>query len=766
MSETSRNSQDLFRLAVELAPAGIIVVDARGRILLVNREVERLFLYRRDELVGKPIELLVPERFRSRHPGDRAQYLADPKARPMGAGRDLFGLRRDGTEVPVEIGLNPVKTDAGLLVLATLVDISARKRAEERFHAAVESAASGMIMVDAAGTIVLVNREAEQLFGYGRDELIGRCVDMLVPERFRGAHPGDRHGFFAEPQARPMGAGRELFGLRRDGTEIAVEIGLNPIHTDDGLLVLSSIVDVTARRRAEHELRESEERFRLLVESVRDYAILMVDPAGNVAGWNAGAENITGYREDEVLGRPLERFFAAADPVDATTTDQLRAAAEKGRSEIEVWRVRKDGSRYFASELITALRDGDGELRGFVKLTRDITERHRLEGQLRQAQKMEAIGTLAGGIAHDFNNILLGIIGYTELAQSSAKDRPQLHDDLGKVLSAAERGRKLVERILLFSRQRDPAHVPIHLEGAIREALQFLRASLPSTIEMREHIDPTTPRVLADETQIYQVLMNLATNAAHAMREQGGVLEVSLEPFMVDEGFARAQPMARRGLHALITVTDTGHGMSPEVLERATEPFFTTKPTGAGTGLGLAVIHGIVASHGGRLQIRSRVGQGTTVEVLLPALETAAADADAPARPAPQVPAGARHILVVEDEEVLADLCRRQLEALGYRVTVHTSSLNALEDFRRQPAEFDLVITDNTMPRMTGLALAQEMLRTDPRARILMVSGIGASMEPEALLSLGVRRVLPKPHTLWELARAVRACLEEEEPAR
>lgn len=255
------NAPDLaderFRVAVESSPNGMIMVNQAGKIVLVNREVERLFGYRRDELIGQSIERLVPERVRDGHPGFRAQFFAQPQTRAMGAGRDLFGRRKDGTEIPVEIGLNPIVTREGPLVLASVVDISARKRAEERFRAAVESAPSGMVMIDGAGKIVLVNREIERLFGYTREQLLGQSIELLVPQRVRERHPALRTAFFAHPQARSMGAGRDLHGVRSDGVEIPVEIGLNPIETDEGTFVLASVVNISARKRSEEELRRS-----------------------------------------------------------------------------------------------------------------------------------------------------------------------------------------------------------------------------------------------------------------------------------------------------------------------------------------------------------------------------------------------------------------------------------------------------------------------------------------------------------------------------
>jgi len=618
---------ELFRLAVDLSPSGMLAIDKSGAIVLVNREIERLFGYTREELYGKSIDLLIPQRLRAQHPAFRKQYFGDPSARPMGMGRDLYGLRKDGTEIPVEIGLNPVKTTDGLIVLASVVDIGARKRAEQRFQAAVESAPSGMVMTDRSGSILLVNKEVERLFGYSREELIGKPVEMLVPERFRRNHPDHRGGFYTDPKSRTMGSGRDLFGLAKDGSEIPVEIGLNPIHMDDGVYVLSSIVDITARKRSEEVLRQS--------------------------------------------------------------------------------------------------------------------------------QKMEAIGTLAGGIAHDFNNILLGIMGHTELAQNPTSPLEQRSADLDQVLKAAERGRALVQRILTFSRQREVKRVPTKLERPIRDALQLLRASLPTTIEMREHLDPSTPEVLSDETQIHQIVMNLATNSSHAMPD-GGLLEIRLGPARI-HGDEIPPLGAPPGLYARLTITDTGEGMKPETMERVFEPFFTTKAPGKGTGLGLSVIHGIVQNHRGEIRIQSEPGKGTRIDVYFPAADTSESNRG---REGDEMSDLKPHILLVEDEENLAMMLMRQVQSYGYRTTVHTSSVEALEDFKSRPDEFAMMISDNTMPKMTGLALTEEIHRIRPDLPVLLVSGIGSTMDPVALATKGVRHVLPKPYSSKDLAETIAKLLE------
>jgi len=499
-----------------------------------------------------------------------------------------------------------------------------RPNSNELALTAFDLSPAGMLAVDEMGAIVLANHEAERLFGWSREELAGRPIEVLVPERFRAIHPGHRGGFLSDPKSRPMGAGRELFALRRDGTEFPVEIGLNPVRTPHGTFVLVSVVDITAR---------------LEVEEAR-----------------------------------------------------------------------------------------------------------------RRSQRLETLGVLAGGIAHDFNNILLGIVGHTELSLRQVGASPGVREDLARVLKAAERGRQLVQRILTFSRKTDSARHPLRLDRPVNEVIQLLRASLPSTVEIRARLDPEAPAVLADETQIHQILMNLSTNAAQAMAT-GGVLRIELSRFTIrpprgGEG-SRLEPRAL----ARLTVGDTGTGMTPDILEHALEPFYTTKAPGQGTGLGLSVVHGIVASHGGTMKIESVPGEGTTVTIDLPAAAPAEAHHEEGASETP--PWRRARILFVEDEKTLAVMQSRQLEYLGFQVTVRTSSPEALETFREDPQAYDLLVTDDTMPKMTGSILAGEIMRIRPYLPVLMVSG-GDRAAPGKPRPAGVRKILRKPHTIDELERAIR----------
>jgi PAS domain S-box-containing protein len=501
---------------------------------------------------------------------------------------------------------------------------------ELRLRAAVESSPSGLLMIDADGMIVLVNREVERLFGYLRDELLGRPVEMLVPERFRGAHSGFRVAFFGDAKSRSIVAGRELYGLRQDGTEIPVEIGLNPIETDEGVFVLSSIVDISARKQAEQE--------------------------------------------------------------------QLR-----------------------------------------------------LEEQLRQSQKMEALGRLAGGIAHDFNNILGAIVGYAELVREEIRT-PAVVADVDEVLRAAARGKDLVERILRFSRRQDVVPRAMDLAQVVREVTRLLRATLPASIDIRLGLNPSIPRIMADATSVHQVLMNLATNASHAM-ESGGVLDIDLQPFQVRDSFARANPGVREGLHVLLSVRDTGRGMDAATKARAFEPFFTTKAPGTGSGLGLALVHGILRDHGGTVWLDSEVGEGTTVSCVFPALESEASEEFAQSRPVPR--GHGQRILFLDDEQSLAAVGERRLQALGYDVTTSTDPTQALEIFRDAPDTFDLVITDYSMPQMDGLQFARSINTLRADVPILLVTGYMEEFPEVLIAATGVRKVLSKPVTLASLGESV-----------
>jgi PAS domain S-box-containing protein len=415
-------------------------------------------------------------------------------------------------------------------------------------------------------------------------------------------------------------------------------------------------------------------------------------------------------------------------------------------------------------ELAKNVSQGMVILRERAQRRQAMAEKAKLEMQLRQAQKMEAIGTLAGGIAHDFNNILSAINGYAELILMNLDQKQDLHfigNHILGVLQAGKRAKALVQQILTFSRRQEQGQQAVQVSLIILEVVNLLRASLPATIEIHASIDPRCGAVLADPTQIHQIMMNLGTNSYHAMRENGGILEISLDPVEVDPVLANTHPHLHPGSYLRLSVQDTGHGMEPEVLERIFEPYFTTKGQAEGTGLGLAVVHGLVSGLGGAILVDSQVGEGTTFQVYFPSLEGGVQGEIPEATLGAPIPSSRRgeHILFIDDEPVLAHIGEKILRHLGYRVTVKTSSLEALELFAAQPDNFDLVISDQTMPQLTGSQLAQEIFRLRPEMPFILCTGSCQTVMALKANNNAIREYLLKPFNVGDLAKTIQRAL-------
>jgi PAS domain S-box-containing protein len=523
-----------------------------------------------------------------------------------------------------------------------------------------------------------------------------------------------------------------------------------------------------ARRAAEEALRESQEHLSRaqMLASIGSWR--MIRKNGEEV-WTVSDEL---YR---IYGYPLGFHLTSQSCLDRVHPDdrarimETWSAAMRGEGPDE-WehRIVVDGQVKWLHVRAYFRFDTTGKLVEVAGASQDITERKRVEeervrvdAQLRQAQKMEALGTLAGGIAHDFNNILMVILGYTEMAQLNIAEGNPITNELQEVLKAAHRAKELVQQILAFSRRSEQEKKPVQVGLIVKEALKMLRASLPTTIEIKQNLSSRAV-VLSDPTVIHQVLMNLCTNAAHAMRENGGVLEVSLGDVRLGEEVNQLPSDLAPGPYVKLTVKDTGHGIAPAVLDRIFDPFFTTKEQGVGTGLGLAVVHGIVKSHEGTIEVESSPGIGTAFHILLPAKESAPLSASEPAAP---LPCGKERILVVDDELVLAMGTKRMLEHLGYDTDYRTSALDALESFRLQLMgnPFDLVITDMTMPHLTGVDLARELYRLQPRLPVIVCTGFSEKINDENAKNIGIQGFLMKPFTLRQLAEMVRKALSKNE---
>ncbi|MCX5826922.1 MAG: ATP-binding protein [Deltaproteobacteria bacterium] len=512
--------------------------------------------------------------------------------------------------------------------------------------------------------------------------------------------------------------------------------------------------------------RESEANYRSVIENIQD-VFYRSDARGNLIMTSPSFLILFRYGSlDECLGKPIAETLYYYPEKRA---ELLRQIKEKGSvTNYEVILKRRDGMPVTVETNSHLYFDDAGNFAGVEGIFRDITERKRaeedhrkLETQLIQAQKMEAIGTLAGGIAHDFNNILSGIMGYSELCLKAVQDRPKVHHHMEQVLKAAERARDLVRQILTFSRKAEQEKKPIALAPIVKEVFNFMRASLPTTIEIIQKIEETADVIMADPTQMHQVLINLCTNAGHAMRETGGVLEIGLEEVVINADDRLHRPPIRHGHYLVLTVRDTGQGIPQENLVRIFEPYFTTKEKGAGTGLGLAVVHGIVKDHGGEIRVYSEVGKGTIFRVYLPLLVKQAEggkDMDEAL-----LPGGGETILFIDDEKMVVDLSRELLEELGYLVVAETDPVKAIEVFKEGSGAFDLVITDKTMPHLTGFDVAGEIRRMRSDIPIVLCSGFQEKEDPGKLTALGISRLITKPIRMSVLAKTIREVLDKKQ---
>jgi PAS domain S-box-containing protein len=481
------------------------------------------------------------------------------------------------------------------------------------------------------------------------------------------------------------------------------------------------------------------------------------DIKGKITYCNERFCQVSGYSPPELLGQDHRLLNSGTHPQEFfAELWQTLACGQVWRGEI--CNRAKSGAFYWVNSTIVPLLGLDGKPHTYISIREDITERRLLESRLRQAQKMEAIGRLAGGIAHDFNNILAAIIGYSDLLKQDTAGNAAAQEDIAQILGASTRAKEIVQQILTFSRQHEPKREVIQLDAVLIDAMKLLRASLPAQIKIEMNLAAHPPTVLADATQIYQVILNLAANALHAMEGQPGTLTIELEPFRPDAAFLRAHPDLFDANYARLNITDTGHGMDAQVIERIFEPFYTTKPVGKGTGLGLAVVDGIVRSQSGVITVESVVGQGTTFRLYFPAHT---ADSPAPETVKGNLaPGHGERILLVDDEPAITALLQRMLVLLNYQVTVSNQPRAAADLFSQQPEQFDVLITDLTMPELSGLELAGKIHSLRPELPIILASGFVPNLQREELQAAGIVEIVGKPIMMDNLAELLRRTLK------
>ncbi|HEY5079086.1 MAG TPA: PAS domain S-box protein, partial [Opitutaceae bacterium] len=632
----------------------------------------------------------------------------------------------------------------------------AARESERRFGGMLENLELIAVMLDNDGKVTFCNDALLSLTGWTREEVAGRTwFDRFLPDSDEVTEKLFHEGIHGVKNSR-----------RRQNRILTKAGELREISWSDMILrdAVGAVVgaasigeDVTERIRAESALRASEQRFKALFEQAAVGVVQTDLKTGRFALVNQRYCEITGYTRDELMQMTFGDLTHPADAaLSISNTERMKSGAIHEFSQEKRY-VRKDRAEVWVALTVAAMGTPGQNPHSAIAVAQDITQQKLLEEQFRQAQKMEAIGTLAGGIAHDFNNILAAIVGYTELARLILTDNPDVREYLGSVLQATTRATVLVRQILAFSRQQPPERHPIQLRAVVAETLELLRATIPTTIEFETSVAADAPAVLADSTQIHQILMNLGTNAWHSMRDHGGRLTVRLERCVVDAERATGQALIRPGTYACVSVSDTGSGMEPHTLRRIFEPFFTTKAPGEGTGLGLAVVQGIMDSHDGAITVESKPGTGTEFRLYFP--EHVGEEEPAVPDEQPLARGNGELILFVDDEELLVRMGEETLTALGYRVKGSMKPATALEMVRADPELFSLVVTDQTMPGMTGLLLASEIMQIRPGLPVILTTGYSAALTPERVEAAGIRHVLLKPTNMKSLASAIHGAL-------
>jgi PAS domain S-box-containing protein len=643
-------------------------------------------------------------------------------------------------------------------ITGIIFDTTDRKRADEALReseAALKSifraAPTGIGMV-VDRVIVQANERLCEIVGYSHEELLGKSARILYLTDQDFEYVGrDKYA-----QIREHGTGTVETRLqRKDGQVIDVLLSSTPIDRNDmSRGVTFTVLDITHRKQTEDALQRSVKRFRKLFEESND-AIFIHDLEGRIYDLNRAALNMTGYPKASLLEMVVADLHPEAD--HQGVYQALEDAHRNGHVRFQSRFMRADQSIITVDISSSVIDEDEGLVQGLV---RDITQQRQMEEQLRQTQRIEAIGTLAGGIAHDFNNILSPIILHTDMVLEDIPVESPIRFNLEEIHSASIRAKDLTRQILTFGRQTEQERTPLIIRPIIKETLKLLRYSFPSTIEIRQTVETKGGAVLADQTQIQRILMNLCTNAAYAMREKGGVLEVGLAGVYLSSAGTVHNPNLGPGHYMKLTVRDTGPGIESGVKDRIFEPYFTTKEKGEGTGMGLAVVHGIVKSYGGAITVDSEPGKGTVFQVFLPKIE---GQVSSEPKGAFQLPVGTEKILLIDDEQSILDVMQQILERLGYKVDARSDSNEALEAFRENSDGFDLIITDYTMPEMTGENLAKAILGIRPDVPVILCTGFSEQIDEEKSKAIGIRAFVMKPIIMGEMAKTIRQVLDNDQ---
>jgi len=678
--------------------------------------------------------------------------LLSTKGKPIG----VLSLFSKHTISPEEDALFEGLANATAQVIQSAIFEDAFQESEQEKEIILNSLVEHVVLQDTEMKIIWANRAACESANLTIEEIVGRHCYEIWPQQSEPCSgcPVMKAMKTDQPQAKETSTPDGRSWLIRG----------YPLRNRDGDIVggIEVTLEITEQKQAEEAIRESEYRYSALVLESPD-AIISLAKTGILLSFNPAAERISGLSAEEVIGKHFAKIgVLAKQSIPKALKEFALVITGIKRPPFELTIMNKDKSCFFM-EANPRLIKHKGE-KAWIQVTfRNITDRKlaegekkKLEAQLQQAQKIESIGTLAGGIAHDFNNILSSVIGYTELALDDAEEGTLQHTNLQEVLIAGDRAKDLVKQILTFARQSDAEVRPTKVSTIAKETLRLIRSTIPTSIEIKQNINSDS-LIMVNPTLVHQIFMNLYTNAYHAMEDKGGILEVDLVDIKLDSAFTRLHKGLKPGDYLKLSVSDTGEGISPNIIELIFEPYFTTKKPGEGTGMGLAMVHGIVKGYGGEITVESKMGKGTVSTVYLPI-----AKKHIYIKPllVEELPLGTERILFIDDEMPIVKMNKQALESLGYKVTTRTSSIEALQLFISKPNDFDLVITDMTMPNMNGDKLAGELMKIRPDIPIIISTGYSKKISDERAAEIGIKAVAMKPVSKTELANTIRKVLD------
>ncbi|MFH1950909.1 MAG: PAS domain S-box protein [Pseudomonadota bacterium] len=739
----------------------IVSLDKGMRIVGCNEAFEELFLYAQSEIEGKTVDELIVG-------GDQIEKaIAYTKTTLTGKSIQGSGQRRrkDGALIDIKFSGIPITVDGEVIggygvyedITALTQAEEALRQSEEKYRDIFNNAQVGIFRTRISdGKVLECNDSFARTHGY---ETRQECKDDFVASEHYTA-PGIREKMVASLMEKGAVNDLEVSISRKDGDDIWFRFSARA-YPEEGYLEGVGY-EITEEKTALEALRKSEEKYRLLVENQTDL-LVKIDREGRFQFVSPSYCRMFGKTEEELLGKT---FMPLVHPDDreSTAKEMEKLYHPPHTAYVEQRAMTKDGWTWLAW-LDTAVLDEKGNVTEIIGLGRDISdkkqaeiEKERLQSQLQQAQKMEAIGTLAGGIAHDFNNILAIILGNAELASADVPDSNPASQSLKEIHRASIRAKGMVHQLLAFSRKTDEESKPLDMAPILKESMKMLRSVIPTSVEFKQYISDDPCSVMGDAAQINQIVMNLVTNAADVMSKEGGLLEVTLDNIILREEKPCFDWVLSPGAYVMLRMRDTGEGIAPKIMDRIFEPYYTSKEVGKGTGMGLSVVHGIVKRHGGGIRVESELGKGTLFEIYFPALEKTAEEEK---KPEGEIKGGSERILFVDDEASMVDLNRQRLERLGYDVKSTTKPEEALEWFKADPDQFDVIITDMTMPRMTGDRLAAEVLKIRPDMPVIICTGYSERMSAKKAEALGIRKYIEKPIDLRNLASALREVLDE-----